>query len=80
MSDLKNRKVLKAELHDVSHALGVGGVPKTITSALGGKTDGSTLTYIPGEGVLVEGSSQTNVKFSFLLPTAMCKLIQFVNE
>lgn len=79
MSELNGRKVLKVQTHDVFLVDGLGNTKATIKSDVGGTIDGSTLTYQDG-GVLIKGISRTNVKFEFLIPQSMCKVIQFVNE
>lgn len=74
MSKLIGRKVLKVQLHEGSHALGLGNVPTLVNEDLGGlKQSKLTLTEA---GVLVSGKSQTGNRFEFILPHAACKLIQ----
>lgn len=74
MDNLDGRKVIKVQLHEAAHVLGLGSVPTTFDSSLGG-TLGKTEITLTDFGVYVKGGGKQG-KFEFILPLAACKCIQ----
>jgi hypothetical protein len=79
MSELNGRKVQKVQTHDVFLVDGLGNTKATLKAKMENTLTDSELTYIDG-GVHVKGKSREGIKFEFLIPQSMCKVIQFVAE
>lgn len=74
MDNLVGRNVIKVQLHEAAHVLGLGSVPTTFDSSLGGALGGASIT-LTELGVYVQGKSSSG-KWAFVLPLAACKNIQ----
>jgi hypothetical protein len=80
MSELNGRKVLKVQTHDTFLVDNWGNTKSTISAKAENTIGDLELTYMDG-GVFIKGQGRVSgKKFEFLIPSALCKVIQFVNE
>lgn len=75
MSSLNERTVLKADLHGTFMVFGLGNIGPTLSKDTKGKldmslTDGGIYVTADGQG------DQAGRKVEFVVPLAMCKVIQ----
>lgn len=77
---LLGRTVLKAQMHGTIHVAGLGQAGPTLDASPTGKLGLSAeITYTDG-GVHCKGKGPTGVNYEFIVPNAMCMVIQLAPE
>lgn len=80
MSKLNGRKVAHLNaLFSGTMVVGLGNLPMTVDSNLGGVVGGTELT-LTEFGVHCKGKNKTGAKFEFVLPLSACKMVQLAPE